>query len=362
MDAGFEFRTAVRNSLGLAVGEALTQAGMLNLTDLRAAGRQISSLTGLAYATNLTVARLAHNQISDLTPLSGLTSLTILRLQDNDITSVTSLSGLTALTQLFLNNNQITDVSALSGLVNLQKLRLAGNTLTNVHVLGSLTNLDSIDITIPASPDTVAPDVSISVPSGVQNGAFSVTITFTEVVSGFVQADVSLSGTATASITAWATTDNITFTATITPTTSGTVTIGIAASVATDAASNSNTAATSKTVTTNLDTTPPGVSISVPSGVQNSAFFVTITFTEAVSGFTQSDVSLSGTATASITAWNTTDNTVYTAMIIPAASGRVTIGVAANVATDVANNQNTAATSQTVTTNITITPLSERTQ
>ena len=49
-------------------------------------------------------------------------------------------------------------------------------------------------------------------------------------------------------------------------------------------------------------------------------------------------------------------------MIIPAASGTVTIGVAANVATDVANNQNTAATSKTVTTNITITPLSERTQ
>ena len=49
-------RTAVRTSLGLADGEALTQAGMLNLTDLRAARRGISNLTGLAYATNLSVA------------------------------------------------------------------------------------------------------------------------------------------------------------------------------------------------------------------------------------------------------------------------------------------------------------------
>ena len=357
-------RTAVRASLGLADGEVLTQARMLDLTDLRAAGRNISTLTGLAHATNLTVARLAHNQISDLSPLSGLTSLTKLRLQDNSITSISSLSGLTALTQLFLNNNQITDVSPLSSLVNLEKLRLTGNNVTNAHVLGSLTNLNDVDITIPEPPqpdpppqeppaqepvDVDAPSVSISVPTGIQNNAFDVTITFTEVVSGFTQSDVSLTGTATASITAWTTTDNTTYTATITPTTSGTVTIGVAANVATDAASNQNTAATSQTVNINMDTTAPSVSISVPSDDQNGAFNISITFTEAVSGFAQSDVSLSGTATASITAWSTTDNTTYTATITPTTSGTVTIGVAANVATDAASNQNSAATSQTVT-------------
>ena len=48
-----------------------------------------------------------------------------------------------------------------------------------------------------------------------------------------------------------------------------------------------------KRVTVSVDTTAPGVSISVSSGVQTDAFSVTITFTEAVSGFTQSDLSLS---------------------------------------------------------------------
>ena len=212
--------------------------------------------------------------------------------------------------------------------------------------------------TVTVSVDTTAPGVTVSVPSGTQNGAFSVTITFTESVSGFTQSDVSLTGSA-ASITGWrANSGNTAYTATITPTASGTVTIGVAANVATDAANNQNTAATSKSVTVSVDTTAPSVTVSVPSGVQNGAFSVTITFTESVSNFVQSDVSLRGSA-ASITSWRANSsgransgNTVYTATITPTASGTVTVSVAANVATDTANNQNTAATSKTVTVDV----------
>ena len=156
-----------------------------------------------------------------------------------------------------------------------------------------------------------------------------------------------MSGSA-ASITSWsANSDDTVYTATITPTASGTVTIGVAANVATDAANNQNTAATSKSVTVDVD--KPMVTIGVPSGTQTGAFSATITFSEAVSNFVQSDVSLSG-STASITSWSAnSDDTVYTATITPTVSGTVTIGVAANVATDAANNQNTAATPQSVT-------------
>ena len=206
--------------------------------------------------------------------------------------------------------------------------------------------------------DVDRPTVTIGVPSGVQNGAFDATITFSETVSGFVGSDVSLRGSA-ASITSWrANNGNTIYTATITPTASGTVTIGVAANVATDAVNNQNTAATSKSVTVSVDTTAPGVTVSVPSGTQNGAFNVTITFTESVSNFVQSDVSLSGSA-ASITSWRANNsgransgNTVYTATITPTASGTVTVSVAANVATDTANNQNTAATSKTVTVDV----------
>ena len=200
------------------------------------------------------------------------------------------------------------------------------------------------------SVDVDKPTVTIGVPSGTQTGAFDVTITFSETVSGFTQSDVSLSGSA-ASITGWsANSDNTVYTATITLTASGTVTVGVAANVATDAANNPNAAATSQTVTVDVDAEPPGVSITVPSEAQRGAFAALITFTEAVSGFEQTDLSLApNTAGATITTWVPgSDQTSYVVVITPTTNGEVTFNIAAGVATDAANNPNTAATSQMV--------------
>ena len=389
-----DLRKSVRSALSIANGKTLTQTDMEDLTSLTAQSSQISSITGLEHATSLTRLdlrdnsivtitalsgltsletlrlknndivditalsgltslerlRLKGNDIVDITALSGLTSLTLLNLRDNDIVAITALSNLTNLEHLRVDDNSITDVQPLTGLSNLEKLWIAGNSLTNAHLLSSLTNLTTIDITIPDPPDTTAPTVEISVPSGTQNGAFNATITFSEVVSDFVQTDLSLGGSATASITAWDTTDNTVFTATITPTTSGTVTLDIAADVATDAASNGNTAATQQSLTVDVD--QPTVEISVPSGTQNGAFNATITFSEVVSDFVQTDLSLGGSATASITAWDTTDNTVFTATITPTTSGTVTLDIAADVATDAASNGNTAATQRSLTVDV----------
>ena len=342
-------RSAIRSALGLAADATFTQAQLQQLTELWASESEISDITGLEHATELTKLSLWRNDISDLTPLQNLTNLTYLRLGRNDISNVSALSGLTALTSLGLQRNSIIDVSPLATLVNLTWLRLAGNSITDFSALVTLVNVTDSDVNLP-DPDTTPPGVSISVPSGVQNGAFDVTVTFTEAVSGFTQSDLSLTGTASASITAWNTTDNTIYTATVTPTTSGTVTLNVNAGVATDAANNPNTAATPKTVTADVDR--PTVTIGVPSGAQIGAFAATITFSETVSGFVGSDVSLTGSA-ASITAWSANnDNTVYTATIAPTANGTLTIGVAANVATDAANNQNTAATSKNVTVSV----------
>ena len=343
-------RTKVRADLGLADNEEITQASMLNLTSLHAAQSEISDLTGLEFATNLTTLVAWQNDITSLEPIEDLTVLTEIRIGSNDISDIQPLAGLTALTKLGLQKNNITDVDPLKSLVNLTWLRLASNPVTDFSPLSGLkANITDVDITIP-DPDTTRPTISITVPSGAQNSAFDATITFTEVVSDFVQGDVSLSGTATASITDWNITDDTVYTTTITPTTSGTVILDIAADVATDAANNGNTAATTQTVTVDVDA--PTVVISVPSGTQNGVFNATITFSEVVSNFPQTDLALGGTATASITDWSTTDNTVFTAEITPTTSGTVILDIAADVATDAANNPNTAAVQQTVTVDI----------
>ena len=95
---------------------------------------------------------------------------------------------------------------------------------------------------------------------------------------------MSLSGTATASITAWSTDDNTVFTATITPTTSGTVILDIAADVATDAASNGNTAATQQSVTVD-----PALSTWMPDANLRSAVRSALGLADGAT-FTQADM------------------------------------------------------------------------
>ena len=102
-------------------------------------------------------------------------------------------------------------------------------------------------------PDTTRPEVSIAVSSDTQDSAFDAVITFTEPVSDFGQTDVSISGTATARITAWTISENnTTYIATITPTTSGTLILNVNENVAADDASNPNTPATQQTLSVQL--------------------------------------------------------------------------------------------------------------
>ncbi|MEC7753407.1 MAG: Ig-like domain-containing protein [Bacteroidota bacterium] len=186
--------------------------------------------------------------------------------------------------------------------------------------------------------DLTNPDVTItSTVADPTNGTFTAIFTFSEDVTGFVEADITL-GNATASN--FSQTSASVYTADITPTTDGTVTIDVAANVAQDAASNGNTAATQFSV--EADLTNPGVVISstVPDPTNNT-FTATFTFSEDVTGFVIGDISL-GNATASN--FSQTSASVYTADITPTTDGTVTIDVVANVAQDAASNGNTAAT------------------
>ena len=78
--------------------------------------------------------------------------------------------------------------------------------------------------------------------------------------------------------------NDATYTATITPTGTGSLSIQVPANAAVDAANNGNTASSPHTVAVDAD--PPTVTITgVPTTPQNSAFDVTITFSEDVTGF-----------------------------------------------------------------------------
>ena len=147
-------REAVREALGLAPGDVLTQQAMQGLTKLDASlpwgapasVKVVSDLTGLEHATQLTSLGLGSNKVVDVSALSGLTQLTRLDLSGNDIVDISVLSGLTQLTLLYLWGNEGVDISPLVGLTQLTSLDLRWNDIVDISVLSGLTQLTWLDL------------------------------------------------------------------------------------------------------------------------------------------------------------------------------------------------------------------------
>ncbi len=149
--------SVLRSRLGFLIDDPILPEEMQQLTDLTAAGRNITDLTGLETATDLTSLTLSNNTIADLDPLSDLTGLTDLNLSNNQIEDLSPLEALTHLETLDLRNNLITDVTALAELTRLTLLQLAGNSVTNPGALYRLKR-DGTTITGVVIPDDVVFD------------------------------------------------------------------------------------------------------------------------------------------------------------------------------------------------------------
>lgn len=181
--------------------------------------------------------------------------------------------------------------------------------------------------------DADRPTISIAPFTGAVAGQQTAVITLSEDSADFTVDDLTLTN-ATAELTG----SGSNYTAVLTPLADGEVALSVAAGTFTDAAGNSNTA--SNRVTTVFDPSAPEVALTTTAtGLVNDVFEVSVTFSEAVTGFDVSDLTV-GNGTASNFAGS---GAVYTADITPSADGAVTIEVAAGVAQDAAGNANTAA-------------------
>src|SRR5207253_2242550 len=130
------------------------------------------------------------------------------------------------------------------------------------------------------------------------------TFQFSETVTGFTAADVSVTNGTKGTFTA---VDGDTYTLDVTPTSDGTVTASVGANAAQDAGGNGNTAA-SASVTS--DQTSPTLAIT-PDGTTTNASPVTFTFQfdETVTGFTAGDVTVTNGTAGTFTA---VDGDTYT--------------------------------------------------
>ena len=219
-------------------------------------------------------------------------------------------------------------------------INIAGNTFTDAFGNNN-TAASEFDWTF----DNVPPTITItSTTPDVTNGSItndsSINLTFTssKVTSNFIESDITTSGGSLSNFTGSGTI----YTATFTPSGSTSTSINVAGGVFNDEAGNNNTAATEFNWT--YDNVIPTISISsetVSDGdiTNNSEIALTFTISKPTSNFVLGDITVSNGSLSNFSGSGTT----YTATFTPLGAGTTTIDVNANKFTDIAGNNNTAA-------------------
>ena len=242
-----------------------------------------------------------------------------------------------ATNSLALSGGTIRDAALNNATLTLAAPGAAGSLGTNKNIV--------IDTTIP----TVTIDQAGAQADPTNSSPINFTVVFSEAVSGFTAADVTLGGTAGAT-TAVVTGGPATYTVAVSGMTSdGTVTASINLNAAADAAGNNSAASTSTDNQVAYDATAPTVTID-QAGAQTdptnaSPINFTVVFSEAVSGFTAADITLGGSAgatTAVVTGGPSTYNVAVSGM---SSDGTVIASVNVNAAADAVGNNSAASTS-----------------
>ncbi|HEX4999279.1 MAG TPA: glycosyl hydrolase family 18 protein, partial [Terriglobia bacterium] len=208
------------------------------------------------------------------------------------------------------------------------------------------------------APDTTPPTVTINQAPGQADPTGSLPIAFavnfSEPVTGFTSGDVSVSGTAPGTKTVSLSGSGTSYTVTIGGVTGGgTVIASIPAGAVADLAGNASTASTSSdnTVTYNApDTTPPTVTINqAPSQADPTSSLPVnfmVNFSETVTGFTASDVSIGGSATGAKTVTMSGSGSSFMVSVGGMTGGGTIIAtIPAGMVADLAGNANMASTS-----------------
>ena len=207
-----------------------------------------------------------------------------------------------------------------------------------IGVVGNASTYGTSTVNITAAP--VEPSVALAGLSGtIGAGAQTVTATFSKEVTGFTAADLSLTN---ASVSNFLASSTSVYTFDITPAATGAVSVQVPAGSVTDLAGNANTA--SNTLSAAADLTPPRVSFSglpapalLYTGVTQT---ITATFSEAVTGFTLSDLVAVG---ATVSNFVVVNPTTYRFDALPTGATAVSIGVSLLSVSDLVGNLNSIA-------------------
>ncbi len=199
-----------------------------------------------------------------------------------------------------------------------------------------------------ASPFPVPTITSGAGPGPARESPIGFTVTFSEDVTGFNETGIALSGTAGTG----ATVDNFdnasarTYTFDVAPLAAGTVLVDIPEGAAVDSDGNYNEAAEQFSVRyTGALPVPTITSGAGPGPTSESPIGFTVTFSEDVTGFSETGIEISGTAGAgaAVDDFDNASARTYTFDVVTASDGTVRIDIPAGIARDADGNGNEAA-------------------
>ena len=184
--------------------------------------------------------------------------------------------------------------------------------------------------------DMTAPTVKVTANKSSPTNASSITYTFTfsKNVTGFTASDISVTNGSKGTFSG----SGKTYTLVVTNSGSTTQSVKVNANVCTDTLGNGNKA--SNTVSITIDRTAPTVKITANKSSPTNANSITYTFTfsENVTGFAASDISVTNGSKGTFSGSGKT----YTLVVNQSSSTTQTVKVNANVCTDGVGNKNTA--------------------
>lgn len=244
-------------------------------------------------------------------------------------------------TDLNLVNAQITDYTVVSTREYQVELTRIGTGTVSIDLPAGAAadiarNFNLASATLTATVDITGPTVVLSgLAAAVGLSPQTVTVTFSEDVTGFTLADIDAPFM---TLTNFTVVSPSVYTFDLSNGRSVAVSVQIPAVSAADLTGNANTV--SNTLTANADPTPPNVWITgIPATIAGPVTFdATINFSESVTGFVQADINISG---GSITAFSGSGAT-YTATVSANGTDDLVMSVSAGVAQDEALNFNDA--------------------
>jgi len=184
--------------------------------------------------------------------------------------------------------------------------------------------------------DSVGPEIVLSSPATAPVVAtIQVTATLSEDTDDFAAEDITVGN---GNVEAFAGAGSV-YTFTLTPTFEGPVSVEIPVGACSDSLGNASSASNKLEYETDNEPPAPSLSSALPSPTNDSPIPVTVTFNEAVSGFTEEDL-VPGNAT--VSAFSGADAN-YSFELTPHDQGTVTVDIPAGVCTDAGGNPNEAA-------------------